>query len=198
MELSFPSWAEVGLWDGFPAAVGRAPDPLVLALVDEAVNHAARKVQFVYTCDDCGTEHRPRKLADDYSRCERCLSQAIRLARSMKGVRRPANPYHGINDELASSVVERVTACYRTYFGGRVDGDGVLEVRNAGSKFRAVFRGGTPVVKTRFNDAVVRAAVCVPFLWDGGFDWAGGHRRAEYGRDTPIVPILHEWMSHCG
>lgn len=198
--IVFPTWASVGLTDGFAAELGRAGDRALQSLVDIRVFHNTRKMSFLYTCRTCGVTHKPERLVDDYSQCAKCQSMAITLARTLKTPKasgRDYRPVPALSAEYLDNLYETMRSNYELYFQGRFDPDDehLFDVRGgAGRFYDACFIGGTRASADNMPLAVVRAAISVPFLWDGAFDWKGKQFRPEPGRESHLTPTIYDWV----
>jgi len=201
----FPTWADVGLSEGFASEVAQAPDHALQTLVDGRVFHNTRKVSFNYQCHTCGGTHKPERLVDDYSQCAKCQSMAITLVRSLRTPRstdreRGYRPQPGHTPEYLDSIYEVMRDNYDEYFAGKIDPECILFTVGGreGHVYEAAFLGGTKATANNIPQVIVRAAVSVPFLWDGTFDWKTKQFRTEPGRESHLTPILYDWMKTRG
>lgn len=197
-DIKYPSWREVGLPDQFATTVANLKgDNLLEQLIYEKVFLNTRRMQYVYSCGVCGHLYKPEKNQhEEYSVCERCSSRAIHATQHLRGWNRKHPPGCSNSDGFAQEVMFQMRNNYATYFGRYLDDfppEDIVTFRWRESGFAATYLGGGQAVEANMAKALCKAALLVPFLWDGNYDWKNRVRKPD-GRQSSILPVFYEWV----
>jgi len=196
-EIHFPTWREVGIPEQLVQTVKTLRgDQLLEQLLLEKVFHNNRRLQYVYICGVCGHIHKAEKSTEDYGCCEKCKSRAVRATQHLRGWNRSHPPGCSATDEFAKEVLSKMQENYATYFSRLIDDfppEEVVVFRWRSRGFIANYLSGDQAEESTTSRALCKAALLVPFIWDGNFDWKAKKFRPK-GRQGPILPTLHEWV----
>ena len=194
-DIHFPTWRDVGVPDQLVQTIKQMRgDTLLEQLVYEKVFHNTRRLQYVYLCGVCGHLHKAEKSVEDYSMCEKCKSKAIRATQHLRAWSRSHPPGVSNTDEFAKEVMTKMRDNYAVYFGRYVDDfppEEVVIFRWRQNGFIANYLSGDQAEESTTARALCKAALLVPLIWDGGFDWKNKKFRPS-GRQGPILPTLFE------
>ncbi len=165
----FPSWQEVGLPDALPETLRkiRYGDLLNFILSYRVFLHE-NKVNYLYICATCSCQKYLSPF-ESYTECKRCGSESVHAVPYLTLNRKNSRQF---NKNLVSLVCSRMAEYHDAYSG--VSCPEVMEMTWDTMKggFAAKFLGGDRVYCNEPALAVVRAAICCPFVWDGRFDFA--------------------------
>src|SRR6185437_367948 len=172
-------------------------DTLLEQLIYEKVFHHNRRLQYVYVCGVCGYPHKAEKSTEDYGQCKKCMSNAVRATQHLRGWTRQHPTGCSKSEGFAQEVVDKMRSNYSQYFGMSpwlIDGDADLVVfKWKKGLISAEYIGGDVVEERTTPKALCKAALLVPFIWDGSFDWKTVSFRPSC-RLSPLLPTIFEFV----
>lgn len=206
--ILLPSWNDVSIPKFLVENIrNNFSNHLISYLVLNRVFRFEIKPQYNYWCRNCDYRKQNVRAYEEYSVCENCGSQDFLTTTPIwrMGKDRASN----VNENLVPHILQRMEENYKIYFNKKelpsnfVELEwlyGVAETSNPDNeeekvvytKARAKFVCGEEIEAESQSQAVAKAAILCPFLWDELFDWKYGVQK-DKGRETHLLPLLAMW-----
>jgi ribosomal protein L37AE/L43A len=184
----YPMWRDFDIPDSIVNAIMRTNQQSLLGfLVNDRVFRQENKVSYQYECLRCGHTKQVTRQYEDYSSCEKCRSEAVHGTPHWKEYR---GSVKAVNNMEAIRIISQMTVNQDRYFG--VLEPKPVEVIWENGGFVAQFIGGERVLDASPTNAVAKAAILCPYLWDNNFNWRDGIKN-DRGNDLHISHIIMQW-----
>lgn len=210
--ILLPSWNDVNIPQFIVDNIrNNYSNHLINYLVLNRVFRFEIKPQYNYWCRNCDYRKQNVRAYEEYGTCENCGSQDFLSANPIwrMGKDRASN----VNEGLVPRILHKMEENYKIYFNQKEIPDNFVEMqwlygtttedvpedeeKIIYSKAKAKFSHGEEIEAETQSQAVAKAAILCPFLWDELFDWKFGVPK-DKGRETHILPLLSMWSKFSG
>lgn len=184
-EVKFPNWRDVGVPNALISTIRNMPPCFLLdTLVYQLIFHYTKKLQITYHCEVCGYQYVPTRSTEEVAQCINCGKRRV-FSTQEYIFPKDKVPLYSRNPQY--NILDIIYQMDKNYIRRWKQENNTFDWNWSKNYYEVQFCGGDSVQDPAPRQAVIKAAVLVPYLWDSMFDW---------DNDQPREVINQKYFSH--
>jgi DNA-directed RNA polymerase subunit RPC12/RpoP len=184
---NYPTWQQVDIPKSFVDLIAKTSNGLIINyLLSDRVFRSENKIMYNYQCIRCGQNRNEIRQYEDFSSCEKCRTDLVVGYPYWKDSKNTVR----IKTE-SSEIVNFMLFNYRKYFNENISEDKFFSIYWKNNRFICKFAGGDEILDSSSVNAVAKAAILCPYLWDSSFNWK--HLIKNEHGEISISNLIYQW-----
>jgi len=194
-KIAYPTWADMGVPGILVQTIRTMPPCFLLdSLVYQLVFHHPKRLQITYSCEVCGYKYIPTKITEEVAQCINCGGKRVFSTQDYifpkdKVPTYSRNALYNILD-IIHVMEDNHQKRWDTEESGAFDWDWI------NNHYHVRFYGGEVAIDMHPRQALLKAAVLVPYLWDSLYDWGNNIERDPMDQKF-MSHLIQHWTSKC-